>query len=75
MEFTIQKLSAEISQVEQDIATLTELSNCNIYEELKTDFTELIKKLNTKKRKLNKEFKKVYTDYLEWADFVAGVEY
>jgi uncharacterized protein (UPF0335 family) len=65
MEFTIQRLSAEISQVEQDIATLTELSNCNIYEELKTDFTELIKKLKTKKRKLNKEFKKVYTDYLE----------
>jgi hypothetical protein len=65
MEFTIQRLSAEIDQVEHDIAILTELSNCDIYEELKVDFAELLKKLNAKKCKLNKDFKKVYNDYLE----------
>lgn len=75
MEFKIQKLNADINQIERDISALTELSNYKIYEDLKSDFDDLIKKLNVKKRKLDKEFKVVYADYLEWADFLAGVSF
>lgn len=65
MEFKIQKLNADINQIEQDISALTKLSNYKIYEDLKSDFDDLIKKLNVKKRKLDKEFKVAYADYLE----------
>jgi hypothetical protein len=65
LEFKIQKLNAEIIQLENDIKILKEMKKSVNYEQFKTDFEVLIKKLLDKKRYLNLKFKKLYAELLE----------
>ena len=75
MEFQLQKLQAELTQVEADLATIRKIKKNPLYEDLKPQFDEITKKLFYKKRRLNLKFNKVYANYLEWADFLASVDY
>jgi hypothetical protein len=65
LEFKIQKINAEIAQLENDIKILKEMKKSVNYEQFKTDFEVLIKKLLDKKRYLNLKFKKLYAELLE----------
>lgn len=65
LEFKIQKINAEITQLEQDLKALKAMKKTIGYEQFKPDFEVLIKKLITKKRRLNFQFKKLYAELLE----------
>jgi regulator of replication initiation timing len=75
IDFTLQKLDIEITQLEKDIANLKEMKKMLLYEDLRLEIESLIKKLGYKKRSLQLRFKKTYAEFLEYSDFVSSVEF
>jgi hypothetical protein len=65
MEFQLKNLMREIECVEADIAYLRGLRENPLYKNLLPDFSNLIKKLLGKKRRLKLQFNRIYSDFLE----------
>lgn len=73
MEFELQRLDIELKKIETDLNTLEELKIR--YKDLcENEFIALIDLIKSKQKILNKQFDQLYNEYLEYADFISGID-
>jgi hypothetical protein len=74
-ETKISKLVAQLDRISEVIDLLQDIAKEPLCEPIRDDLIKTIEALNSKYKKLNKQYKIAYNEMLEFADFLSSVDY
>ena len=74
-ETVLARLSKQLDRISEIINLLQEISKESLCEPIGEELEQTLKALNTKYKKLQKQYKVAYNDMLDFADFISSVDY
>lgn len=74
-ETVLARLSKQLDRISEIINLLQEISEESLCEPIREELEQTLKALNTKYKKLQKQYKVAYDDMLDFADFISSVDY